>query len=238
MWPAWTRVERRSRRCRRRRRPAAARRGSSTLSEAPPAPSSIEKPLAFQKRVASVSRTWLGALTKGSMSTSPAGGQADVLDLADLDALVEHRRADGHRAAVGRAQPDAQARLVGGGERRPRQALEAVLRRADLVVPEGLDVDAGDHRLDAGDALGGDAGADHPELGVGVDEVRDVLVDAGGDDDLREVLGEVESSRPRRRRRRGSAAWSGRPRRRRRSRRRSRSAGRGRNRCARRRRAR
>ena len=44
----------------------------STLSDAPPVPSSIEKPLAFQKRVASVSRSWFGALTKTSIITSPA----------------------------------------------------------------------------------------------------------------------------------------------------------------------
>ena len=100
----------------------------STLSEAPPPPSWIEKPLAFQKRVPSVSRRSFGALTK-SVDHHVAGvGQLDVLDLADLDALEEHRRADGHRAAVGRAQPDAQARLVGRGERRARQRLEAVDR--------------------------------------------------------------------------------------------------------------
>ena len=33
-------------------------------------------------------------------------------------------------------------------------------------------------------------GADHPELGVLVEEARDVLVDAGGDDDLGQVLGD------------------------------------------------
>ena len=44
----------------------------STLSDAPPPPSWIEKPLAFQNRVPSVSRTLLGAPTKTSMITSPA----------------------------------------------------------------------------------------------------------------------------------------------------------------------
>ena len=119
-------------------------------------------------------------------------GQRDVLDLADLDLLEEDRGADRHRAAVGGAEPDAQPRRVGGGQRRALQPLEAVLRLADLAVPEGLDVDAGNHRLDAGDPLGGDAGAHHPELGVGVGEVRHVLVEAGGDHDLLQVGGEVD----------------------------------------------
>ena len=42
------------------------------MSDAPPPPSWIEKPLAFQKRVPSVSRTLLGAPMKTSIATSPA----------------------------------------------------------------------------------------------------------------------------------------------------------------------
>ena len=44
----------------------------ATLSDAPPAPILIEKPLAFQNRVPSTSRRWFGALTKTSIITSPA----------------------------------------------------------------------------------------------------------------------------------------------------------------------
>ena len=44
----------------------------STLSEAPPPPRLIEKPLAFQKRVLAVRRALFGALTKTSIITSPA----------------------------------------------------------------------------------------------------------------------------------------------------------------------
>ena len=43
-----------------------------TLSEAPPPPRLIEKPLAFQKRLPSVTRMSLGAPMKRSIITSPA----------------------------------------------------------------------------------------------------------------------------------------------------------------------
>ena len=168
---------------------------------------------------------WFGALMKRSISTSPASVSSMSSTWPTWMRLKSTGAPIAHRAAVGRAELHPEAGGAGGGQRRARQALEELLARAGAVVPAGADVDAGDHRLDAGDALGGDGGADHPELGVGVEEVRHVLVDAGGDDHALEVGGEVELLDHADQRRRGSGPWSGRPRRRRRCRRRSRSVG-------------
>ena len=90
----------------------------STLSEAPPPPRLIEKPLAFQKRVLAVRRALFGALTKTSIITSPASVRVMSSTWPTWMRLKSTGRADGHRAAVGGAQADAEAGLVGGGERR------------------------------------------------------------------------------------------------------------------------
>ena len=107
----------------------------STLSWAPPAPISIEKPLAFQKRVPSVSAQVVGGVDEGVDRHVAGVGQLDVLDAADLDALEEHRRADAERAAGRRAQPDPQARLVGRGQGLAVEGLEALDAGARLGRP-------------------------------------------------------------------------------------------------------
>ena len=84
----------------------------------------------------------VGRVDEGVDRHVAGGGQLDVLDAPDLDALEEHRGADGERATGRGAELHAEAGLVGGGQRLARQALEPLDAGPDLVVPGGADVDA------------------------------------------------------------------------------------------------
>ena len=111
-------------------------------------------------------------------------------DPSDLDPLVEDGGVVGQTRLLRGSEFEAEAFCRGCEYGGSAHAVEAAGRRADGTVPGAFDINAGENRIEAGDACGRDLWAHDPERGVGVDKGRDLLIEADVDIDAVERLRE------------------------------------------------
>ena len=105
-------------------------------------------------------------------------GQDKLADATDLDARRQHRRAGRELPARPGAKHDARALLAEARQRWVLEGHELGRGRARLAIEACLDINARKDSSDARDAPRGDLWLNEPELRVGVDILRNLLVDA------------------------------------------------------------